>query len=261
MDPVAGFDEDEHEDFFRGYAAEAESESPSEREDPDPSATSANKRRRSGSARFQKPVALFVGAMTLLSLTGLALRGLQPGSWVPSPPRVQPALVTHYAAALPAATPVVSVASPLAYEPVSWESVCAGPSMCLLDSSAGSAWLSVALTESVGSENNPPSGSYASTNRARRSSLGSRFSASAHLIPIAHLEPIVAAPKALAAAPKALVAAPKALVAVPKALVAAPKAFGAAPRVPTLSLAATPSQRAATPPTTVTPVARFPDTQ
>ena len=106
MDSQIGFDE--HEDFFESYEAEqARSLAPLEL-DVENRAPSAEQLARS--ARFRKPVALFVSVMALFaaaSLVSLKVHIAQPG------------LVARYSAALPATAPttVASAASPAAAVP------------------------------------------------------------------------------------------------------------------------------------------------
>jgi hypothetical protein len=195
MDSLAGFDQDDDEDFFRRYDAEAASKLLSAQElDAEPPPPSPEQ--VAHSARFRKPVALFLGAMTLLSLTALALRGSAPASVARS---AQRELVAHYGAAIPAARPVAS-AAPAPYEPVAWEALSAAPSMCLLDPSAVTAWLSVPQAASASVEGSAFRLSHSNA-RVRRpaytSSLGAHLAPSAHLASSTH----AAAPKATAASP------------------------------------------------------------
>lgn len=201
MDSPAGFDDDE--DFFRRYDAERVRQSNSDLElesaEPPPSAEQL-----AHFGRFRKPVAYIFAAMSALSLTALALRGSEP--IVPAP-IARRELVARYAAALPAAPPVVSAAreAPVApYEPVTWGMVSPAPSMCLLDSSVDSAWLTVALAEPPSFEGSEFEStafrpSHSSSSRGRRpahaSNIGAHVAVSAHLAPSsARATPVLVTP-------------------------------------------------------------------
>ena len=186
MDSLADFDEDDDAGFFRRYEAEQASRSLSafELDQVEPEPPSPEELARS--ARFRKPVALFVGAMSLLSLSALALRGAQPIDVAQRAPRAQRTLVAHYAAAIPASAPVES-AAPAPYEPVAWQALSPAPSRCVLDPSAESAWLSIPRVTSTSIEGSAFRPSHWS-GRGRRPA---HSSASAR----------IAAPKAVLAAP------------------------------------------------------------
>jgi hypothetical protein len=187
MDSQAGLDDDE--DFFGRYDAEQASQSLSTLElDAEPPALSADQ--LAHSARFRKPVAWFLGAMTLLALTALALRSSEPAFVAASTPRAPREFVAHYGAAIPAATPVANVA---AYEPVSWGTFSGARSQCLLDASADTAWLSIPRTEPASIEGSPFRMSHPSSSRGRRPAHTS--SLSVHGAANARLAPAVATPK------------------------------------------------------------------
>jgi hypothetical protein len=180
MDPLAGFDDDEDADFFRSYDAEQASQALATHELGGAEASAPSPEQVAHSARFRKPVALFLGAMALLSLSALALRGAEP---VIPAPKAHRELVAHYGAALPAATPVAVTATagsseaPATFVPVVWASVCAAPSLCLLDSTAVAAWLSIPSAQPARVEQStfPPTHSNGRVRRpVHTSSMGSR---------------------------------------------------------------------------------------
>lgn len=187
MDPVAGFDDDEHDDFFRRHDAEdaRQSHAAFESEPTEPSAPTPEQLAHFG--RFRKPVALIVGAMSVLSVAGLALRRSE-HALLPEAPRAHRGLVAHYGAALTAPPPAASSApvAPAVAAPAGgyvWKTFAATPNMCLLDPNLDSAWLSVGLE--------PSSSEWSSVRLGRVSSARGRRPACTpspdlHITPPAH---------------------------------------------------------------------------
>jgi hypothetical protein len=205
MDPSAGFDE-EHEDFFRAYDAERASHSLATFEPDEPEPAPPSPEQLAHFARFRKPVALFLGAMAVLSLTALGLRSSQHGFSAPTTAHAQRTLVAHYASAIPAAAPLASAGGVLAapYDGAVWQTFSAAPNKCLLDPSADSAWLSVALAEPANVEWSAVRLGHASSARGRRptytSSSNAHITATARLTPGAHVASPVATPNVTTAA-------------------------------------------------------------